>query len=122
MDWRDWLIIVLVVMTGGWMLFDGLRALIVGDYVTPKTGEYAGRLGPWANLVKALGIEPRSRWMKWFFVLYGFTALAAAARYALFYPDGRPDMIAVAVLGLWYLPVGTGANVIVLLVLFVGRG
>jgi hypothetical protein len=40
--------------------YDGSRALIVGDYVTPKSGAYAGQLGPWAKLVAAVGIEPRS--------------------------------------------------------------
>ena len=120
MNWRDWLIVGLASLTGGWMLFDGLRSLIVGDYVTPKSGEYAGQLGPWANLVRAVGIDPRSKFMKGFFVLYGFTALLIAARYALGY-DAQPDMIAVAVFGLWYLPVGTITNVLILLLLFVGR-
>jgi hypothetical protein len=46
MDWKNWIIVLLVAFTAGWMLFDGTRALIVGDYVTPKTGKYAGRLGP----------------------------------------------------------------------------
>jgi hypothetical protein len=27
-----------------------LHALFTGDYVTPSTGEYAGKLGPWAGL------------------------------------------------------------------------
>jgi len=55
MDWKHWIIIVLVAFTAGWMVFDGLRALIVGDYVTPKSGEYAGQLGTWSNVVKAIG-------------------------------------------------------------------
>jgi hypothetical protein len=30
-----WVIVALMVLEAGWMLFDGTRALIVGDYVTP---------------------------------------------------------------------------------------
>jgi len=37
----------LAAVEAGWMLFDGSRALIVGDYVTAKSGPYAGQLGPW---------------------------------------------------------------------------
>jgi hypothetical protein len=59
MEWKNWVIVILVIFAAAWMLFDGTRALILGDYVTPKSGEYAGRLGPWSILVKAIGIEPR---------------------------------------------------------------
>ena len=30
-----------------------LFALVKGDYVTPKSGPYAGQLGPWSNVVSA---------------------------------------------------------------------
>ena len=83
MDWKHWIIALLVASTAGWMLFDGTRTLIVGDYVTPKTGEYAGRLGPWSNLVKAIGIEPRSTLVKSIFVIYGFTALLVVVCFTL---------------------------------------
>jgi len=46
------------------MAFDGTRALIVGDYIRPQTGEYAGQLGPWAKLVRKIGIAPESTFMK----------------------------------------------------------
>ena len=57
-DWKTWLSVLLIASTAGWMVFDGTRALILGDYVTPQTGDFAGRLGPWSNLVQAVGIEP----------------------------------------------------------------
>ena len=82
MDWKNWIIVILVAFTAGWMLFDGTRALIVGDYVTPQSGEYAGQLGPWSNPVQAIGIEPRSTLMKSIFVLYGLIALAVAVCFA----------------------------------------
>ena len=100
------------------MLFDGTRALIVGDYVTPTTGEYAGQLGPWSNLVRAFGIDPRSTLMKLIFVVYGLIALVTAICYALGLTWARQAMIAVCILGLWYLPIGTATNLVTLIFLF----
>jgi hypothetical protein len=71
MHWTAWIVAALVILNGGWMAFDGARALVVGDYVTPKTGQYAGQLGPWAKLIQAIGIEPRSTLMKSIFFIYG---------------------------------------------------
>ena len=119
---KRWAIIVLIAFTAGWMLFDGSRALVVGDYVTPKTGEYAGQLGPWANLVEAVGFEPRSTVMKAIFVLYGFSGIIAVVAYALKKEWARNALIILAILGLWYLPIGTIANVIALILLLTIRG
>ena len=121
MDWKHWVILGLVVFTAGWMLFDGMRALIVGDFVTPKTGEYAGQLGPWSNLVSAVGIEPRSTLIKSIFVVYGLLALSIAVSFALRLSWARGALISVCLLGLWYLPFGTVANVIALILLFIIR-
>jgi len=122
MDWKNWIIVVLVAFTAGWMLFDGTRALIVGDYVTPKSGEYAGQLGPWSNLVKAVGIEPRSKLMKLIFVSYGLAALAVAACFVFGLPWAHAAMIIVCILGLWFLPFGTVVNAVALILLFLTRG
>ena len=116
-----WVIIILITLTAGWMLADGLRALTVGDYFTPASGEYAGQLGPWTLLVQALGIEPRSTFMKFVFVIYGVAALIAVTGFALNQPWGRYALIAIALLGLWYLPIGTAANVVALILLFLKR-
>lgn len=121
MDWKNWIIVLLVAFSAGWMLFDGTRALIVGDYVTPKTGEYAGQLGPWSNIVKAIGIGPRSTLMKSIFVIYGLVALIVVVCFALGLSWARGAMIIVCILGLWYLPFGTITNLIVLILLFIGR-
>lgn len=121
MDWKNWAAILLVLFTAGWMLFDGTRALIVGDYVTPKTGEYAGQLGPWTSLVRAVGIEPRSTLMKSIFVVYGVITLAALSFFALGFPRARTALMIACVLGLWFLPIGTIANLIALILLFIGR-
>ena len=116
-----WFIIILITLTAGWMLVDGLHALTVGDYFTPASSEYAGQLGPWTLLVQALGIEPRSTFMKLVFVIYGIAALIAVAGFTLNQPWGRNALIAIALLGLWYLPIGTAANVVALIFLFLKR-
>jgi hypothetical protein len=55
MKWLRWVVLVLALTEGGWMAYDGGRALLVGDYVTPSTGEYAGQLGPWKLACFAFG-------------------------------------------------------------------
>jgi hypothetical protein len=53
MHWTGWIVAALAALNGGWMTFDGARAFFVGDYVTPSSGEYAGQLGPWADVVSS---------------------------------------------------------------------
>lgn len=109
----------LLAVVGGYMTFDGQRALLPGDYLTPRRGPYRGRLGRWAKLVAALGIDPRSTAMKTVFVAVGLAHLAAAVWLAL-----SPDPVAVWVAlivaesALWYLPFGTIAAVAVFALVF----
>lgn len=105
---------VLIILTAGWMVFDGTRALVVGDYVTPGSGPHAGQLGPWAGVVQAIGIAPRSPAMKLIFVGYGLAYLAVLMAWLMHKPWARTALLVVAVLGLWNLPVGTGANLVVI--------
>jgi hypothetical protein len=74
-------LILCVLLEGGWMAFDGGRALVVGDHVTPKAGQYAGQLGPWAKVVRALEIRPRGALMKGIFLVYGVLWLLVAAAF-----------------------------------------
>ena len=116
-----WIIVLLIILTAGWMFADGLRALVLGDYVTPSSGEYAGELGPWASVLSAAGLEPRSTAIKTIFVLYGITSFIAVTGFATDQPWGRNFLIVMAVLGLWYLPIGTATNMIALILLFLFR-
>ena len=98
---------LLVILVAGYMLFDGARALIDGDYVRPRSGPHAGQLGPWASLVRATGIDPESKGMKWVFVTYGFAWLVLLGFYFAGAPWG-PAALALAAIGaLWYAPFGT---------------
>jgi hypothetical protein len=97
------------------MTFDGLRALIVGDYLTPATGPYAGQLGPWSGVVSAVGIAPRSSMMKVVFVAFGAAWLWAAAAFLRGEQWSAGVLALLAVATLWYLPLGTMISVLILI-------
>jgi hypothetical protein len=109
-----WIAVALTVLRSGWMTFDGTRALVVGDYVTPRSGPRAGQLGPWAALVEAIGLDPRGAPMKLVFVVIGAAGLVAAGLLATGHAWGRRAVVTAAVASLWYLPVGTAMSVIVI--------
>ncbi|HEX2854101.1 MAG TPA: hypothetical protein VHO24_12755 [Opitutaceae bacterium] len=109
---------VIALFVGGWLTFDGARALVSGDYVTARSGPNAGRLGPWSKIVSAIGVEPRSTGMKCFHVILGILWLISAA---MFFARPRLGWLALAgcsISSLWYLPVGTVLSLIELGLLF----
>lgn len=112
-----WLVAVLLVFVGSWMTFDGTRAIVVGDYITPSSGQYAGKLGPWSRLVERIGIPARSKAMKASFIAIGLVHLAAAVLLVLDAGVASGWLALVAsVIGLWYLPLGTFADGIALVI------
>jgi hypothetical protein len=111
-----WAALALAVAAAGWMFFDGLRALTVGDYVTVD-----GELGPWADVVEAVGIEPRATGMKAFIACYGAAWLFAAGAYASDLRRGRAAMAGFAIGSLWYLVLGTVSSVVQLVLLTLDR-
>ncbi|TMQ02981.1 MAG: hypothetical protein E6J91_49040 [Deltaproteobacteria bacterium] len=120
MRWPHWTIIVLAALLGAWLVFDGIRALTAGDFTTARSGPYAGRLGPWADLLRAIGIEPRHAAVKLAHVLLGVCWLATAIGLLLHAPWARIAVIGVGAASLWYLPFGTvlGAAEIVIAAMF----
>lgn len=117
MHWLGWVVFVLALLEGGWLAFDGGRALVVGDYVTPRSGQYAGQLGPWTKAVAALGIDPRSTLMKSIHLALGLAWIVVAICFALQLPWAWTAMLVCAVLSLWYLPFGTILSVIQIAIL-----
>lgn len=113
-----WIVVVLALFEAGWMTFDGMRALTVGDYVTPSSGPHAGELGPWSKVVSAIGVEPRSTAMKATFVVYGVVWLAIIVCFALGLSWAWKAMLIAAIGSLWYLPIGTAVSVLILVLLF----
>ena len=117
MRWIRRLIVALALIEAGWLAFDGSRALAMGDYVTPSSGEYAGQLGPWAEVVKSVGIEPRSTVMKLIHVTLGVIGLATTTLFVLRIPRATIAMFVFAILCLWYLPFGTLLSVLQIVLL-----
>lgn len=105
-SWLTLAIVLCALATGAWMLFDGSRALIIGDYVTPQSGEYKGQLGPWSGLVEAVGLPARSFPMKCIFVSYGLLWLLGIL-FFLTKEWGWKVLAGLALITTWYLPVGT---------------
>ena len=117
LHWTAWLVVALVLLNGGWMAFDGGRALFTGDYVTPRTGPHAGALGTWSKVVSTVGIEPRSTLMKTLFLVYGLAFVGLAGVFVLGVSKAWLALLLVAALGLWYVPFGTVINAIVITLL-----
>jgi len=114
MSWNVAVAAVLSVALGAWMTFDGTRAMIVGDYVTPRSGRYAGSLGPWAGLVMRLGIDPRATATKALFVAFGVAWLLVAAGLGFGIAGILQIAVAFAIATLWYVPMGSAIALLVL--------
>jgi hypothetical protein len=99
------------------MLLDGVRALLVGTYITPSSGEHAGQLGPWARLVSLVGVEPESTGMKLVFVVLGVLWLGLGLAVAVGADWAWTLGVTLAVGTMWYLVPGTVVSVGVLVLL-----
>ncbi len=104
---------LLALVQGAYMLADGVHFLTSGAY-------FGNGAGPWASLVVRTGLDPLSRTMAAVFVVFGALWLASAALLAsaavLARSTARYAVVVLAVLTLWYLPVGTLLSAIVLFV------
>jgi hypothetical protein len=109
------IIILLSLLNAGYMAFDGGRALIVGDYIRPKAGAYAGQLGPWTKIVSAIGIDPMSTLMKCIFLLIGIYGVIAALCFAFNVSAGWKMLLVFCILSIWNLMFGTMSCVLVIL-------
>ncbi len=119
MNWKSYLVALLVLINAGYMAFDGIHAFATGDYLTPKSGSRAGQLGPWSKIIQALGLDPRSNLVKTILFFQGTVTLAVLICYLFRLPWTANALKVAAVAGLWYMPVGTIINVLVLVLLFV---
>jgi hypothetical protein len=115
------LIVILAIAQGAWLVFDGSRALVVGDYVTRSSGPRAGQLGPWSILVSSVGLAPRGSAMKIIHVVLGVAWLAAAFAFLRRVRGSRLYVFAAATGTFWYVPVGTVVSLIAIALLFTTR-
>jgi hypothetical protein len=116
-----WLIVVLSLLNSGYMAYDGTRALVKGDYIRPKSGEYAGQLGPWSKLAEKIGIDPMSVFMKSVFVFFGIAGLIITVCFALEVPWSWKAMLVFNIACCWNLFFGTVSSVLQVILLVVFR-
>lgn len=107
----------IALLIGSWLTFDGMRALVTGDYTTAKSGPHAGQLGPWSKVISTLGIDPRSGLIKGLHVGLGVVWLLSLIAFALNPSLGWWALLLCSIFTLWYLPVGTLLSVIELCLL-----
>ena len=116
-----WIVIILAVLNFGFMTVDGSRALIVGDYFRPETGEYAGQLGPWATIVSAIGINPESGLMRGIFIAWGGLGLILTVSYAMRVRRADSALLFFNLASFWYLVAGTLSSVLQVIFLLILR-
>lgn len=116
-----WIIVILAFLNFGFMTVDGSRALIVGDYFRPETGEYAWQLGPWAALVSTIGIHPESVLMKGIFIAWGTFGLIFTVSFAMRVKRADNALLFFNLATFWYLVVGTLSSVLQVVLLLLLR-
>lgn len=110
-----YLVAVLALINGAWMLIDGVHVMVNGKYIGPE------KPGPWASLVGVTGVDVFK--LGPVFILFGFAWFAFVGAILTGQAWARSFGIAISVLTLWYLPFGTLISLVVLAaMLFVRRG
>lgn len=121
MHWARILIVVCTVIEAGWMAFDGCRALVVGNFITPSSGPHAGQLGPWRHLVARVGLDPNGTPIKLVFALYGCGWLLLGVAFVCGATWSWSAMLGAALGALWFLPFGTVLSLVQAALLLVFR-
>lgn len=93
------LLTLIALLTGGWMVFDGIHVLARGKYFGPD------KPGPWSNLFMAMGIDPFS--LGPLFIALGILWLVFLAATLGGKRWGQRGAVLTAIASQWYLPVGT---------------
>lgn len=113
-----WIIVIAASIEAAWFILDGSYALSTGNYIAPKRGRHAGMIGPWGRVVATVGINPKSMYMKIFFVAYGVIWGLIIAGSIIWKNSWETAVVSFAFGALWYFPVGTLISLIQI-VLFV---
>ncbi len=101
-------IAILSFLIGGWLIFDGSRKLITGQY----TGEDGIGLGPWASLVTAIGVHPAD--LAFPFVILGTVWMVNGVVLLIEGPWRYERAIATSLLTMFYLVPGTVVGLAIL--------
>ena len=105
-----YVVLVLAVINGGFMLLDGIYVMLNGKYIGPE------KPGPWASLISFTGVDVFK--LGPLFVVFGIAWLVFTAMYWQGVDAGRTFGIILSVLTLWYLPFGTLISIIVIVLLW----
>ncbi len=104
-----YLIIVLSLGNGLWMLADGIYVSLNGKYIGPE------RPGPWASLIGLTGVDVFK--LGPLFIAFGIAWLIFVGSLWLDTSWARNLGLILSLLTLWYLPFGTLISVVVFIVL-----
>ena len=104
-------LLILALLNGGWMLFDGLHVLKKGKYFGPDEP------GVWSKIVASLGINPFS--IGPVFVVLGLVWFVSVAGLLTATSWGWLALMVTAAATLWYVKVGTVISIIVMVLLLV---
>ena len=108
---RELILLLIALLNGGWMVFDGVHVLRTGKYFGPDVP------GPWQKLVRWSGLDPFKLGVP--FVLLGIAWILIGLAVSLDYEYARTLYFIAAIASLWYLPVGTILAAISLLILVI---
>jgi len=101
-------VLLVSLITGAWMMIDGVYNLVTGRYI-------GGTVGPWSRLVSSVGLHPQHLGLV--FVIFGLAWGVALAGFRQGAGWGWWAEVAVSVATLWYLWIGTLLSVVCLLLL-----
>lgn len=104
---------ILGLLSGGWMLIDGIHVLLKGKYLGPD------KPGPWANLFYKFNIDVYK--LGPLFILFGIVWLTFI--FGLWTNQNWTYMLGlvISIMTLWYLPVGTIVSIVIILILLTSK-
>lgn len=106
-------ILVLALMNGGWMVFDGLHVRITGKYFGPPEP------GPWSGLVSVLGVDPFT--MGPVFIVIGTCWIGSVIGLLYSVSWAWWVLLFTAIATLWYIPMGSIISIAVIALLIIFR-
>ena len=107
------LVLILSFLNGGYMLIDGIYVMARGRYIGPP------KPGPWSNVFEIFKIDVFK--LGPMFIIFGILWLVWAFGLLTNQSWAFGLGIVVAIITLWYLPVGTVISLFILGVLIFGR-
>jgi hypothetical protein len=102
--------LILALLNGAWMLFDGIHVLLKGKYFGPPEP------GPWSKIVEKIGVDPFS--LGPVFIFLGVVWILSVIGILQGVDWGWPLALIVAVCTLWYAPIGTVLAIFAILLLW----